>query len=384
MERARAERLARRLLPAALCFAVSGCGGDVAIGFGASFIDDDWDHHPGKPPRTVAEPGLFLVAGDLCPTCGPSSVDGRGSTARFNAPAGIVSDAAGNLYVAERGSGTIRKVASDGVVTTLAGAAGQEGSADGYGAAARFRNPTHVALDGAGNLFVADSGNSTIRRISPSGQVTTLAGQPGVCGSADGAGAQARFCNPQGIVMDRYGNLLVADKGNHTIRLIDPQGRVSTIAGRSGVCGAADGNAGAALFCEPGAVAADGWDNYYVADTANSTVRMIKKGVVSTLAGQAAQCGSANGRAGAARFCSPAGITSDTQGNLYVADTANSTIRWINIDNDVRTVAGTGQAGNVLGPLPGGLDNPLGVAILDENSVAVTSRNLVLKLVPAR
>lgn len=379
-----AGRIARGMLPALLCLATAGCGGDVAIGIGATFGHDDWPRHPDKPPQTVAEPGLFLIAGDLCPTCGPSSVDGRGSAARFNAPEGIVSDGAGNVYVAERGSATIRKVTSDGVVTTLAGAAGQEGSADGYGAAARFRNPTHVALDGAGNLIVADSGNSTIRRISPSGQVTTLAGQPGVCGSADGSGAAARFCNPQGIVLDRYGNLLVADKGNHTIRLIDPQGRVSTIAGRSGVCGAADGSAGAALFCDPGDVAADGWDNYYVADTGNSTVRMIKKGAVSTLAGQAGQCGSADGRAGAARFCSPAGITSDTQGNLYVADTANSTIRWINIDNDVRTVAGTGQSGNVLGPLPGGLDHPAGVTILDKASVAVTSRNLVLKLVPAR
>ncbi|HWJ96273.1 MAG TPA: gluconolaconase, partial [Telluria sp.] len=129
---------------------------------------------------------------------------------------------------------------------------------------------------------------------------------------------------------------------------------------------------------------ADGWDNYYVADTGNSTVRMIKKGVVSTLAGQAGQCGGADGRAGAARFCSPAGITSDTQGNLYVADTANSAIRWINIDNNVRTLAGTGQSGNVLGPLPGGLDHPVGAAILDKDAVAVTSRNLVLKLVPGR
>lgn len=380
-----ARRLARRLLPALLGLAAAGCGGGVAIGIGASFGDDDWPDYPDRPPQTVSEPGLFLIAGDLCPTCLPTSVDGRGSAARFNGPEGIAADGAGNVYVAERGSNTIRKVTRDGVATTLAGTAGQEGSADGFGAAARFRGPTHIAVDGAGTLFVADSGNSTIRRISASGQVSTLAGQPGTCGSADGTGAEARFCNPQGIVLDRYGNLLVADKGNHTIRLIDPQGRVSTVAGRSGVCGAADGNTAVAQFCEPGGVAADGWDNYYVTDTRNFTVRMIKKGVVSTLAGLAGQCGTANGRGGGARFCSPSGIVSDTQGNLYVADTASSTIRWINIDNEVRTIAGVpGQRGNVLGPLPGGLDNPGGIAILDRDALAVTSRDLVLKLVPLR
>jgi sugar lactone lactonase YvrE len=381
----RTRRIARRLAAVLLCIGAAGCGGEVSIGFGAHFGDEPKRDHPDKPgpPRTVKETGLFLIAGDLCPTC-TGSLDGRGSDARFDSPEGITADSAGNLYVAERGSSTVRMVTAQGVVTTLAGATGMQGSADGVRAAARFNNPSRLTVDGAGNLYITDSGNSTIRKLSPAGLVTTLAGQAGSCGSADGNTAFARFCNPQGIVLDRDGNLFVADTRNHTIRRIDPAGNVSTIAGRSGVCGSADGPGTAALFCEPRDIAADGWGNLYVADTANSTVRMINpKGVVTTLAGQPGQCGTANGSSTSARFCSPGGITSDFSGNLFVADTGNSTIRKIDLDNMVTTVGGVPQLpGIVLGPLPGGLDAPTGVTIHDDDSVALTSRKLVLKLVP--
>jgi streptogramin lyase len=356
----------------------------VAVGYVSEFDDGDPPHQD-KPPKTVMEKGLFLVAGDLCPTC-IGSVDGRGSAARFDAPEGVTADGAGNLYVAERASSTIRKVTAQGVATTLAGAAGLDGSADGFGPAARFRNPTRLVADGRGNLFVTDTGNSTIRRITPSGAVTTVAGQAGVCGIGDGNAAFALFCNPQGIALDRSGNLFVADTASHTIRRIDPAGNVTTVAGRPGVCGSADGTGTAAEFCEPRDIASDDWGNVYVADTANSTIRMIDpKGKVTTLAGEAGQCGSANGARPQARLCAPTGITSDKNGILYVTDTGNSTIRRINLDDVVSTVAGLPQQkGIVLGPLPGGLDAPVGVAVYDADSVAVTSRNLVLKLVPPK
>lgn len=382
-----ATRLALRAAAVLLCLGVAGCGGDIAVGFVARF-DDDHKHHKkdkkkSPPPKTLKEQGLFLLAGDPCREC-TGSIDGRGSAARFDGPEGVAADEAGNVYVAERGSSTIRKVTGQGVATTLAGAAGMHGSADGTGAAARFRNPGRIAIDGAGNLFVADTGNSTIRKIAPSGAVTTLAGQAGDCASADGNTALARFCNPQGLVLDRSGNLFVADTRNHTIRKIDAAGNVTTIAGRPGVCGSADGPGTAAAFCEPRDIAADGWGNLYIADTANSTVRMINpKGEVTTLAGLPGQCGQANGASTAARFCSPGGITSDFDGILYVADTGNSTVRVINLDNVVSTVAGVPQQpGVVLGPLPGGLDAPVGVTIYDQDAVALTSGNLVLKLVP--
>jgi sugar lactone lactonase YvrE len=381
-------RAAASLLPLVLCAVTAGCGG------GDWCVDWNTDgHHPDhpkdhpKPPPSNDPPaatGLLLTAGNMCPTCGGSS-DGTGSNARFNGAEGLASDASGNLFVAERGSSTIRKVTMQGVVTTLAGTLGQDGSTDGVAGVARFRNPTRLAVDSAGNVFVSDTGNSTIRKISASGTVTTIAGQVSACGAQDGNASGAQFCNPKGIALDQSGNLFVADTRNHTIRKIDPAGNVTTIAGRAGVCGSADGQAKDAMFCEPGDVTVDHWNNIYVADTGNSTIRMIDpKGKVTTLAGAAGVCAAADGATGASRLCSPAGIAVDSRDNLYVADTGNSTIRRIDVNNVTTTVAGVAQQhGVILGPLPGGLDAPIGVAMEPgETSVALTSHNLVLRLVP--
>lgn len=363
-------RLIVWLMSILLGIGTSGCGGD-----------GEGHHHP-KPPETQKETGLFLIAGDLCNHC-TGSADGTGSAARFNNPEGIAADGAGNLYVAERASSTVRKVTMQGVVTTLAGATGAEGSTDGTGAAARFRNPSRLEADQSGNVFVTDLGNSTIRKITPSGVVTTVAGTVGVCGTADGTGTAAQFCQPQGIAIDTSGNLFVTDTGNHTVRKIDTAGVVTTVAGAAGVCGSADGLATAAQFCQPQDIAVDKLGNLYVADTANSTVRKITAaGVVSTLAGRAGECGTADGSGAAARFCLENGIAVDKAGNLFVADTGNSTVRKITPSGVVSTVAGVaGNSGNVLGPLPGGLDHPLGITVIDTDTLAVTSHNIVLKLV---
>lgn len=373
-----ASRRAVPLLRYALCAALAGCGGS-----------GDWCYHPDNPgsggpgvePPPVQFSGLSLLAGDQCNSCTGSS-NGTGSTARFNGAEGIASDQQGNFYLAESGGATIRKITAQGVTTVFAGSSGQTGSSDGAGTAARFSNPTRVAVDNSGNVYVTDTGNSTIRKISASGAVTTVAGRAGTCGAADGNGTGAEFCNPKGIAVDSSGNLFVADTKNNTIRKITPSGLVLTLAGHAGVCGSTDGGVADALFCQPGDITVDRWNNVYVADTANSTIRMIDpKGKVTTLAGAPGTCGAADGATGSSRLCSPGGITVDSKDNLYVSDTGNSTIRRIDVNNVTTTVAGVPQQkGVVLGPLPGGLDAPIGITMDTDVSVVLTSHNLVLRL----
>src|SRR5688500_16983903 len=143
-------------------------------------------------------------------------VDGTGNAARFFTPQGVAVDAAGNVYVADTNNHTIRKITFFGIVTTLAGTAGSSGTTNGTGAAARFNLPRGVAVDTAGNVYVADTSNSAIRKITSAGVVTTLAG--GTAGSVDGTGAAARFLSPNGLAVDATGNVYVADTANHAIR----------------------------------------------------------------------------------------------------------------------------------------------------------------------
>ena len=376
---------ALRLGALVLSTVLAGCGGGVSLGFGYVDYDDDYPDKPDRPGHGGApsDPGIFLIAGGLCPTC-DGSLDGSGSAARFDAPDGIVLGPDGNLYVAERNSGTIRKVSQQGVAVTVAGSAGASGSADGAGGAARFNEPTRLEADIDGNLYVTDTGNSTIRQVSASGAVTTLAGAAGQCGSVDGNAGNARFCNPQGITLDRNGNLYVADTANHTIRRIDRANNVTTVAGVAGACGSADGRGAQARFCEPQDIKVDDDGYLYVADTANSTIREISpSGEVRTIAGAAGQCGSVDGQGATARFCRQAGLTIDGAGNLFVADTGNGTIRRIGTSGEVNTVIGVAGTRNVvLGPLPGSLNAPRGITVLAAGSLAATSQNMVLRLVP--
>ena len=259
----------------------------------------------------------------------PGSADGTGSDARFLYPAGIATDGT-NLYVAEFGNHTIRQIViSSRSVTTLAGSAGFPGSVDGTGSGARFRYPEGIATDGT-NLYVADTQNHTIRQIVISSKVvTTLAGNAGVTGNAEGTGTEARFCYPEGIATDGT-NLYVADEENCTIRKIVISSRVvTTLAGSAGVSGSADGTGSDARFYGPFGIATDG-TNLYVAEYANCTIRkiVISSRVVTTLAGSAGTTGSDDGTGSDARFNYQVGITTDGT-NLYVADTYNHTIRRI-------------------------------------------------------
>lgn len=255
------------------------------------------------------------------------SSNGTGTAASFRGPYGVAADVHGNLHVADFENNLIRKVTPAGVVSTTAGS-GASGSADGIGAAATFHRPAGAAVDGSGNIYVADFENHLIRKITPTGDVTTLAGS-GVAGSADGTGASASFNAPLAVALDLQGNVYVSDFRNHRIRKITPTGAVTTLAG-SGEMGADDGTGLAASFRYVGGLAVDGTGNVFVADTENHLIRKITStGVVTTLAGSRGEPGADDGVGAAASFADPYGITVDAAGHLYVADTNNHLIRKI-------------------------------------------------------
>ena len=211
------------------------------------------------PPLAAQTPLNFSVYAGSTPSSGPD--DGPGASARFSFDftTFIVVDSAGNAFLSDPANHTIRRISAAGAVTTFAGLEGASGSSDGKGGLARFKSPTGVALDASGNLFVADSGNYTIRKITAAGVVTTLAGTPGVTGSADGTGAAAQFGSIFGIEVDAAGNIYATDGSNNTIRKITAAGVVTTLAGQVGVCSLINATGTAATFCLPSGIALDAW-----------------------------------------------------------------------------------------------------------------------------
>lgn len=329
----------------------------------ASGVDDTTKPVDEINGSTTSLASLEVFAGNL--TGGRGSVDGTGPTASFNLPNGITADGAGNVYVADTGNHTIRKITTAGVVTLFAGSTGISGSANGTGAAARFNAPFGLATDSMANVYVADGSNHTIRKITSAGVVTTLAGTPRTAGSADGPGVTASFNSPHGVATDSAGNVYVADTENHTIRLITPARNVSTLAGTVGVPGSIDNVGSAARFNFPNSVATDSAGNVYVADKGNFTVRKITpNGSVTTLAGTAAIRGNSDNTGPAASFTEAFGVATDKAGNVYVADTYNQTIRKITPTGTVSTLAGrVGTPGSVDGTgTAARFFNPYGVA----------------------
>ena len=290
---------------------------------------------------------IFPVSGNwfvttIAGTAGTTGTnDDIGANALFDNPVGIAIDDSNNLYVADYGNSTIRQIISIGgvewVVTTIAGTGGTTGSGDGFGYQALFDNPISVAVDSTGNVYVADYGNNTIREITPVESfwvVTTIAGKAGKSGSVNGTNSAARFNGPAGVAVDSAGNVYVADYGDDTIREITPVGTnwvVSTIAGLAGKSGSADGTNSTARFHQPFGLSMDASNNLYVADSGNNTIRKITpvgtNWVVSTIGGLAGKSGSTDGTGSTAHFRRPDGVTTDSSGNVYVADTDNDTIR---------------------------------------------------------
>lgn len=301
-------------------------------------------------------------------TLSSGSIDATGIAAKFSSPTDIAFDASGNAFVADFNNHTIRKITSAGVVTTFAGSAGVVGTTDDTGTAARFNKPYYLAFDAGGNLFVSCNGSHSIRKITPTGVVTTFAGSTGgLSGTTDDTGTAARFNSPAGLTFDASGDLFVADYDNNSVRKITPAGLVTTFvtgvnglngltfttsgglfgsnivnhtiikitsaavvttfAGATGILGSTDDPA---RFNAPFGISTNTSGSLFVMDLANHAVRKITSaGVVTTFAGLAGFIGTTDGNGTAARFTSPLGGGFDANGDLFVADIGSHTIRKI-------------------------------------------------------
>lgn len=299
-------------------------------------------------------------------------VNGTGTAALFNSPMGMATDAAGNIYVSDSFNSAIRKITPAGIVTTVAGT-GELGYLDGTAATAKFYSPSGLAIDASGNILVADRGNNMIRKITPAGVVSTFAGS-GNAGYADGTGTAATFNTPSGVAFDAAGNLYVADYGNNLIRKITAAGVVTTVAGSRAV-GYANGLGTAANFNKPGSIALDAAGNIYVTEQNNNAIRKISTDyTVTTFAG---------GPAAITLVGSPSAISIDATGNMFIAD-YDGRILKISAGKILTVLAGrSGTKGSTDGA--GGsasFNNPQGIASDASGNVYVADfgNNLIRKV----
>ncbi len=258
------------------------------------------------------------------------ATDAPGSDARMDSPSAVAIDTDGSVVFSDTGNHTVRRLRSDGRVETIAGVAGDAGITNGPAFSARFDSPLGIVVAADRSLYVADSGNHSIRRIAPDGTVTTLAGENGEWGARDGTAALARFNGPVGLAIAPDRSLVVADSLNHAIRRVSTNGLVSTLAGKLGEDGSADGPADEARFGKPAELAFDAKGRLYIIDAFLHTVRRLDPdGRVRTVAGLTGHPGDANGDNGAGRFLNPYGIGVLPGGSLLVSDTYNATLREV-------------------------------------------------------
>lgn len=336
----------------------------VLVGGGRDKITPNTKEKPGGSPNDF----LVVAAGDLVGTLAggaePGYRDGRASESLFNGPSAIAADREGAVYVADSRNHAIRKIAADGLVSTLAGTT-TAGFADGVGAAARFSGPAGIALASDGSLLVADTGNHRLRRVSPAGAVSTVAGSEtpkddlgrASGGYRDGAAAQAQFRYPVGLAVDGAGTIYVADAGNHCVRRITGAGQVSTLATSGKMDSPTEiALAGGKLWVSdtgggklwagppegplqpwplsdkkpaprsPAGLAASG-DGLYLADSAGQCIFRVSGNRATPIAGGPGVSGYVDSRGPAARFAVPAGLAAGANGKLYIADYGNSCIR---------------------------------------------------------
>ncbi|HXB06703.1 MAG TPA: IPT/TIG domain-containing protein [Puia sp.] len=305
--------------------------------------------------------------------------DGAIATAQFNQPYGLCLDKAGNMYVADMSNYRVRKISTNGQVTTLAG--GTYGTADGIGTAAQFDMPTSVAVDNNGKLYITDSYGNRVTKYDPSTQaVTTIAG--GTEGKLDGPALSAQLFEPNGIAVTPDGQYVFwCEVGNNNVRILSG-GVVSTIAGNTCYSGHTDGPSRIATFQTPWALCLDANYNVYVADSYSQAIRRIAAGgAVTTIAGDTTRQGSKDGIGRAAQFFAPAGICLAPNGNLYVADSYNNEIRQVTMSGVVSTIAGSTTPGNVDGPGTSARFNlPWGMAVDSQGALYVAdSRNHTIR-----
>lgn len=301
------------------------------------------------------------------------TTDANGALARFASPDGVAIAPDGTIYVADTSNHRIRKITPSGSVSTFAGSSA--GFIDGTGTAAAFGAPAGVALDSQGYLYVADHNNAAVRKISPAGIVTTLVGN-GTSGSALGTGSQAQLSAPHKLVVDPVGNIFVADNSNSRVTKITPDGVMTIVAG--GSSGFADGTGTQAKFRNPLGITIDAQGNLYVAEVGNNCIRKITPaGVVTTVAGNGT-AGFQDGDKSIALFSNPRGLAIDSQGNLFVADTSNRRIRRISPAGIVSTVAGNGVADLIDGTEGiSSMITPYGVSVDGNDRLVVPDSNSI-------
>ena len=379
-------------------YVFSGAGGPVlnaSLGliqgmrfnaYGNLFIADTGNHMAFK----ISPDGIVtVVAGRR--SRGFSGDGGLAVAAEVDSPIGIALDAAGNVYIADRYNHRVRKVSTTGVITTVAGSGTTGYSGDGGPAtSAQLNYPASVVLDPAGNLYIADTSNNRIRKVTPGGTITTVAGS-GVAGyfGDGGLATMARLNGPQELLFDGAGNLYIADVSNNRVRKVDPSGVITTVAG-TGTSGFAGdgGQAASAQVSAPAGLALDSSGNLYIADQGNNRVRKINTaGIISTFAGTSRGFSGDGGPATSAALNQPGGVIVDSAGNVLVADTYNYRLRKVDGSGTIVTTGGNGmyRYGGDSGPALGALlQLPAATAVDSAGNVYIvdTSNHRVRKVTP--
>ena len=354
---------------------------DMAVdGAGNIYISDRTNHRIRKVDTTGV---ITTVAGDG--TEGFSGDGGQAVSAQLWGPNDVVVDGSGNLYIADNDNHRIRKVDTSGVITTVAGTGVRGFDGDGGQAvAARLANPSGVALDGSGNLYIADDGNDRVRKVDTTGVITTVAGDGTGGFSGDGGQAvSAQLRGPIGVALDSVGNLYIADDGNDRIRKVDTSGVITTVAGTVGYGTGGDGGpAVTAWLVYPNDVATDSAGNLYISGDYNDRVRKVDtSGVITTFAGPGSfGTGGDGGPAVTALLRDPSGLAADGNGNVYIADRGNHRIRKVDSSGIITTFAGTGGYGSNSGGFGGDvgpavsaqLSSPSGVAAAGAGNVYIS------------